>query len=43
MRESLVLLLDSPLHATSCFIVIRKQFCAMWRLAKREAGKILPN
>ena len=30
-EESLVLLLDSPLHATSCFIVIRKQFCAMWK------------
>ena len=28
-EESLVLLLDSPLHATPCFIVIRKQFCAM--------------
>ena len=30
-EESLVLLLDHPLHATSCFIVIRKQFCAMWK------------
>ena len=30
-EESLVLLLNSPLHATSCFIVIRKQFCAMWK------------
>ena len=30
-EESLALLLDSPLHATSCFIVIRKQFCAMWK------------
>ena len=28
-EESLALLLDSPLHATPCFIVIRKQFCAM--------------
>ena len=28
-EESLVFLLDSPLHATSCFIVIRKQFSAM--------------
>ena len=25
-EESFVLLLDSPLHVTSCFIVIRKQF-----------------
>ena len=30
-EESLVLLLYSPLHAMSCFIVIRKQFCAMWK------------
>ena len=30
-EESLVLLLDSPPHATSCFIVIRKQFCTMWK------------
>ena len=30
-EESLVLLLNSPLHATSCFIVIGKQFCAMWK------------
>ena len=29
-EESLVLLLNSRLHATSCFIVIRKQFCTMW-------------
>ena len=28
--ESFALWLDSPLHATQCFIVIRKQFCAMW-------------
>ena len=28
-EESLVFLLDSPLHATSCFIIIRKQFSAM--------------
>ena len=28
---SLILLLDSPPHATLCFIVIRKQFCAMWK------------
>ena len=27
-EESLVLLFDSPLHATSCF---RKQSCAMWK------------
>ena len=31
MKESPVLLLDSPLDAASCFIVIRKQFCAMWK------------
>ena len=31
LEESLVLLLNSPLHATSCFIVIGKQFCAMWK------------
>ena len=31
MKESPVLLLDSPLDATSCFIVIRKQFYAMWK------------
>ena len=30
-EESFVLLLDSPSHATSYFIVIRKQFCAMWK------------
>ena len=30
-EESLILLLDSPLHATSCFILIRKQFCVMWK------------
>ena len=29
--ESLVLLLDFPLHAMLCFILIRKQFCAMWK------------
>ena len=27
----LVLLLDSPLRATSCFTVIRKQCCAIWK------------
>ena len=30
-EESLLLLLDSSLHTTSCFIVIRKQFSAMWK------------
>ena len=30
-EESLVLLLDSPLQTTSFFIVIRKQFRAMWK------------
>ena len=30
-EESLLLLLYSSLHTTSCFIVIRKQFSAMWK------------
>ena len=30
-EESFVLLLDSPLNIMSYFIVIRKQFFAMWK------------
>ena len=30
-EASLLFLLDSPFHATSCCTVVRKQFCAMWK------------